>query len=68
MTMRMSSCLFEPNKEFAQTSFGYLRRENKNSFLVSSSTDETIKIWDLEANKCIHTFKGHTDEVRCIKL
>ena len=34
--------------------------------MVSGSADKMIKIWDLNKNKCISTYKGHSDEVHCV--
>ena len=32
-------------------------------FLTSASADTTVKMWHLETEKLLHTFKGHKDEV-----
>ena len=32
--------------------------------LISGSADKMVKIWDLNKNKCISTYKGHKDEVQ----
>ncbi len=32
--------------------------------MVSSSDDNTVKLWDCDSGQCIHTFTTHTDEVR----
>ncbi|MBS1988096.1 hypothetical protein JST56_03830, partial [Candidatus Dependentiae bacterium] len=34
--------------------------------LASGSGDGTIKLWDLDTNRCIATLKGHTGWVFCI--
>lgn len=34
-----------------------------NVHFVSSSSDRTVKIWDKEKMKCIHTFYEHQDQV-----
>ncbi len=31
--------------------------------LISGSSDDTIKVWDLETHKCVHTLTGHTSTV-----
>jgi F-box and WD-40 domain protein CDC4 len=36
--------------------------------LISSATDKSIKIWDLQTGRCTHSFKGHTGTVRCMVL
>ena len=37
-------------------------------FLVSSSKDKTIKIWDLENGDILKTLEGHTDTVVSLSL
>jgi len=37
-------------------------------FAVSGSQDKTIKVWDLEAGKCIGTLEGHQDRVFSIAI
>ena len=32
-------------------------------FLVSGSCDHTIRVWNLEVERLMHTLKGHSDEV-----
>ncbi|XP_053386148.1 uncharacterized protein LOC123539409 isoform X3 [Mercenaria mercenaria] len=34
-------------------------------YLVSSSADGTLKVWDMHTERPIHTLQGHTDEVWC---
>lgn len=34
-----------------------------NSRFVSGSSDRTVKIWDMKAKQCLHTFTDHTDQV-----
>jgi len=33
--------------------------------VVSGSKDETLKVWDIEAGKCVKTLQGHSHYVRC---
>ncbi len=33
---------------------------------ASGSSDESIKIWDLNTKKCLNTLKGHEDGVKCL--
>ena len=32
---------------------------------LSGSADRTLKLWDIEASKCVHTFEGHAREIFC---
>ena len=34
-----------------------------NSRFVSGSSDRTVKMWDMKAKQCLHTFTDHTDQV-----
>jgi WD40 repeat protein len=36
--------------------------------LVSSSYDETIKIWDIRTGECLKTLQGHTDRIRAVTI
>ncbi|KAF8183153.1 WD40 repeat-like protein, partial [Pholiota molesta] len=36
--------------------------------LVSGSTDQTVRIWDLSTGRCTHVFDGHRSTVRCISI
>ena len=34
-----------------------------NPRIISSSKDETVKVWDFETGSLLHTMKGHSDKV-----
>lgn len=34
---------------------------------ASSSSDHTVKIWELAQRQCLHTFNEHKDQVRLLK-
>ncbi len=36
--------------------------------LISCSDDKTIKIWNVDTGKCLHTLLGHTNWVFCLAL
>lgn len=36
--------------------------------VLSGSQDMTVRLWDLESQRCIRIFKGHTGPVRCVSL
>ena len=40
--------------------------ERQPSYLVTGSTDQTLKVWDLETFECKSTLKGHTGKVNCV--
>jgi periodic tryptophan protein 1 len=37
------------------------------SVLASGSGDETVKIWDVAENACVHTYTHHSNKVQCVK-
>ena len=36
-----------------------------SNYLISTSRDNNLKVWDLRERKCMNTFRGHTDAVLC---
>ena len=36
--------------------------------IVSSSWDETVKIWSRETGACLHTLEGHTYDVKGVAI
>jgi platelet-activating factor acetylhydrolase IB subunit alpha len=42
--------------------------DNKGNYLVSSSSDLSIKLWDLNQGFCVKTLIGHQSLILCIKL
>lgn len=36
--------------------------------IVSGSTDRTVRVWNIEQERCTHVFYGHTSTVRCIEI
>jgi WD40 repeat protein len=39
-----------------------------HKYIVSSSDDKTIKLWDIKSAKLIKTFKGHTDNIKAVSI
>lgn len=39
---------------------------NRN-VLASGSADETLKVWDVAENKCVHTYAHHDNKVQCAR-
>jgi len=37
------------------------------SVLASGSADETLKVWDIADNKCVHKYTHHSSKVQCVK-
>ncbi|ETO00724.1 WD-40 repeat protein [Reticulomyxa filosa] len=37
-------------------------------FIYSGSSDNTVRVWDIENNKQIQSFHGHADAVGCVKF
>ena len=35
--------------------------------VVSGSSDNTIRLWDIECGACLRTLEGHEELVRCIR-
>lgn len=48
------------NKIFALQAVG-----NK---IVTGSQDRTVKLWDVDAGRCLNTLSGHKDGVRCVQF
>ena len=38
------------------------------SFIVSGSTDRTVRVWDVGSGRCLYNLQGHTSTVRCMAL
>eukprot|EP01135_Chromosphaera_perkinsii_P001348 Nk52_evm75s164 gene=Nk52_evmTU75s164 len=39
-----------------------------SAFLISSSRDQTIKVWETASGYCVRTLGGHTDWVRMVRI
>ena len=59
----IDSVEFRFGKEFQEENFGTFKLSKPLSKLVSTSADNSIKIWDLATLKCISTLEGHTMRV-----
>ncbi|GAA6062199.1 hypothetical protein JCM10212_006480 [Sporobolomyces blumeae] len=38
------------------------------SVVVSGGCDREVRVWDIETGKCLHTLRGHTSTVRCMRV
>ncbi|KAK7990851.1 F-box and WD-40 domain-containing protein CDC4 [Apiospora arundinis] len=36
--------------------------------LVSGGCDRDVRVWDMATGSCLHTLRGHTSTVRCLKM
>lgn len=36
--------------------------------LVSGGCDRDVRVWDMQTGQCLHTLRGHTSTVRCLKM
>ena len=34
--------------------------------LVSGSSDGSVRVWNIDSLKCVHTLEGHTADVNCL--
>jgi guanine nucleotide-binding protein subunit beta-2-like 1 protein len=41
---------------------------NDNTFVISSSWDKTMRLWDLRSGKCVRRFNGHKKEVMTVSF
>ncbi|KAK5663992.1 hypothetical protein OQA88_205 [Cercophora sp. LCS_1] len=39
-----------------------------DDILVSGGCDRDVRVWDLRTGACLHTLRGHTSTVRCLKM
>lgn len=40
----------------------------KGAVVVSGGCDREVRVWDVESGECIHTLRGHTSTVRCMRV
>ena len=37
-------------------------------YVASGSKDKTVKIWEIQTNKCLSTLQGHTSDVNSVSF
>ncbi|GAA6027733.1 hypothetical protein JCM8097_008006 [Rhodosporidiobolus ruineniae] len=40
----------------------------KGAVVVSGACDRDVRVWDVESGHCLHTLRGHTSTVRCMRV
>lgn len=58
--------------EFVRTLNGHKRGiaclQYRDRLVVSGSSDNTIRLWDIECGACLRVLEGHEELVRCIRF
>ncbi|GAA5907581.1 F-box/WD repeat-containing protein [Sporobolomyces salmoneus] len=40
----------------------------EGAVVVSGGCDREVRVWDVESGECLHTLRGHTSTVRCMRV
>ena len=62
-TNQIKKFYFQPNESIDEKTFGILNLSYLTQKMISCSSDDTIKVWDLETFECAKTIDGHSDQV-----
>lgn len=54
--------------DFSEISFYIACLQYRGNIVVSGSSDNTIRLWDIEHGSCLRTLEGHEELVRCIRF
>ena len=67
---KLDNIIFDNNCKdlFDHDSFILCIKEGINGEIISSSFDQTIKVWDISSLKCVCTLKGHTGSVTTVQV
>ncbi|WRT63369.1 uncharacterized protein IL334_000274 [Kwoniella shivajii] len=41
---------------------------NRNNLVVSAGCDKEVKVWNLDTGELLHSMRGHTSTIRCLKV
>ena len=59
---------FEAGPDIQIESFGQLKVDSlTNNNVALTTKDNSIKIWNLDSNKCVATLDGHSDSICCLE-
>ncbi|ETN98989.1 WD-repeat protein [Reticulomyxa filosa] len=76
ITMIFTFDTFCPSSKLLNTFTGHTGYVNSvdyftfdnGQFICSGSSDKTVRMWDVDNNKQIQSFNGHSDTVNCVKF
>ncbi len=58
-----SSCI--PNADLRMDS-GFVTFTPNSKFLLASTQDSTVRLWNYHTSRCVKTYTGHTNRTYCI--
>lgn len=73
-TPKHKSCTNEVSIEYQDSYDGHtssvtcIRYSASGSYLISSSLDKLVKIWDTKNGDCLATLRGHSRYVNCVAI
>lgn len=58
--------LYSCNDIYCVTCSGYVSFSPNSKFILTSTQDSTIRLWDFHSSRCLKTYTGHTNRTYCI--
>lgn len=55
------------NERHVAAVMGLSWNKSHRNLLVSGSADTTVKLWDIQTAKCMHSYNHHTDKVQAVQ-